>query len=379
MIIAGEASGDLHASGLMREFRATYPDAHFFGVGGDQMEAQGCEAIYAVDQVAFLGLVEVIAHLPFIRKMMNRLLAECVTRKPRAIILVDYPGFNLKFAERIRQKPGFESIPILYYISPQVWAWHVSRVPRIAQLVDRIAVIFDFEVSIYKKAGLQADFVGHPLLEMTEPSGSKEEFFKSLGCDGDKLLLGLLPGSRKQEIRRLLPLFLETFALLKDKVPTLCAAVGCSPTVEDIFYSEIINKSVINNQVFLLRDKTNVLQAHSDVVLAASGTATLETAILGTPLVMAYKVAPLTYFIGKYLVKIPNIALVNVVAGKRVIPEFIQSDAHPRRIAETLYELLTNTAYRETMEKELKEVRRKLGEPGASRKVAAILNELIST
>ncbi len=377
LIIAGEVSGDLHAAGLLREFKLLQPGVRFFGVGGERMKNEECELIYNVDEVAFLGLVEVVSHLPFIRKMMKRLLAECAERKPKAVVLVDYPGFNLRFAEKLRRIPGLEKTPILYYISPQVWAWHSSRIKKIARLVTRMAVIFDFEVPPYEAVGLQTDFVGHPLLEVTKPALKRQEFLERIGANSDQVILALLPGSRIQEVSRLLPVFLKTFDLLKRKIPHLTAVVGCSPALDEELYREFIAREKLTEQVALFRNRTVDLQAHCDLALVASGTATLETAILGTPMVMAYRVAPLTYWIGRMLVKIPDIALVNVVAGKRIVPEFVQGAATPERLAAELTDLLQNTERRREMTANLAEVRKRLGEPGASKKVAAILQEVI--
>ncbi len=378
MVIAGEVSGDQHAAGLIREFTMINPGVHFYGVGGDRMAEEGCENIYSVNEVAFLGLAEVVRHLPFIRKMMKRLLSEYHKRKPIALVLVDYPGFNLRFVEKIRSIPELRHIPVLYYISPQVWAWHASRVKKIAHLVDRIAVIFDFEVPIYEKVGLKADFVGHPLLESINTIDDNETFRHNLRVSIDDPLLALLPGSREQEIKRLLPVFLRSYLIIKQKVNSVKAAVGCSPGVEKILYRDLIAREDLNmDELPLLYGQTADLLAHSDVALVASGTATLETAIKGTPMVMAYKVSPMTYWIGRFLVKIPNIALVNVVAGKRVIPEFVQDEAKPEAIAAELINLIKDPARRQKMMEDLTQVKAKLGEQGASKKVAEILAEMI--
>jgi lipid-A-disaccharide synthase len=378
MIIAGEVSGDLHSSGMIRAFTAVDPDVRFFGVGGEEMSAAGCELLFRLDQVAFLGFAEVVRHLPFIRRMMKTLLREAERRKPKAIVLVDYPGFNLRFAAAVRRHPSLKDIPILYYISPQVWAWHASRVPKMARLIDRIAVIFDFEVPLYRNAGLKVDFVGHPLLEVSHPTMTRADFFRLLNLNENQSLLALLPGSRAQEVRRLLPLFTDAAHLLRKTVPSLQAVVGCSPSLDAEFYRSLLSaKGTSDEEIKLVERHTNDLQAHSDIALVASGTATLETAILGTPLVMAYRVSPLTYRIGRRLVKIPHMALVNVVAGKKVVPEFVQGEARPDVIAEELADLLRNDVRRQRMIADLEEVRDRLGEPGASSKVAAILKEMM--
>jgi lipid-A-disaccharide synthase len=363
---------------LLREFKQRHSSAQSFGAGGDRMDEQGCEILYHIRDISFLGLVEVIRHLPFIRRMMDSLINACRQRQPQAIVLVDYPGFNLHFARRLRKAPDTKHIPILYYISPQVWAWHASRVQAIARLVDRMAVIFDFEAEIYRAAGLRADFVGHPLLEVAQPAQTKESFRREIGVPDEAPLIALLPGSRKQEVRRLFPLFARTFVELRARIPTLQCLVGCSPMLTETFYEHTLAEAGLTTSgLRLLFGKTYDLLASSQVALAASGTVTLEAAIIGTPLVMAYRVAPLTYWIGRRLVKIPDIALVNVVAGRRVVPEFIQRAATERRLADELYGLLTDAERRQKMVADLAQVRDKLGTPGASFRVAVLLDEMI--
>jgi len=378
LILAGEVSGDLHASGLLREFRRLEPRARFFGTGGDRMAAQGCELVYHVKDIAFMGFAEVIRHLPFIRRMMNRLLVECRRRRPAAVVLVDYPGFNLRFAARLRKIPELAQTPILYYISPQVWAWHSSRIPKIARLVDRMAVIFDFEAPLYRTAGLSADFVGHPLLEVVEPALDKAAFLRDLGLDGTGPLLALTPGSRLQEVRRLFPLFLETAARLRRDFPGLTALVGCVPSLDLSVYRDVTRAAGSGEEVRLLTDRTYDLLAHSDAALVASGTVTLETALLGTPLVVAYRVAPSTYWIARRVIRIPYIALANVVAGRKVVPEFIQDQATPEALAAELASLLNDTPRRRAMLEDLAEVKARLGPGGASANVARLLQSMVS-
>lgn len=378
MIIAGEASGDLHASGLLREFKRLQSGAHFFGTGGDRMAAAGLETLYHIKDISFLGFVEVLRHLPFIRRMMAKLLQETRRRRPRAVVLVDYPGFNLRFAARLRKIPELQGIPILYYISPQVWAWRSSRVPQIARLVDRMAVIFDFELPIYEAAGLRADFVGHPLLETARAEMSAADFRRQWEIPENAPLIALLPGSRKQEVLSLFPLFLQTLKILRENSPQLHALVGCSPALHKSLYAQILSDTGHSGpEIRLTSNQTYDLLTHSRVALVASGTVTLEAALMGTPMVMAYRVAPLTYFMGRILVKIPNIALVNVVAGKRIVPEFIQHEATPERLADELSRLLADESYRAGMIEQLSQVRQKLGTPGASARVAKLLNDLI--
>ncbi|MCX6639161.1 MAG: lipid-A-disaccharide synthase [bacterium] len=378
MIIAGEVSGDLHASGLIREFNLLRGDCHFFGVGGDLMADAGCENLYSVREVAFLGFVEVIRHLPFIRKMMNTLVAACLKRRPQVLVLVDYPGFNLRFAARLRKYPELKNLPILYYVSPQVWAWHSSRIPQIARLVNRMAVIFDFEAPLYESVGLRTDFVGHPLLDNLVIRKEKEAFRQEFSIKRHELLIALLPGSRKQEVSNLLPIFLQAYELLKLRFPNLHAMVGGASALSPEFYTDIMDRvGYRDDRVRILSGQTYDLVNAADLALVASGTATLETAIIGTPLIMAYKMSPLSFQLAKHLVKIPNVALVNIVAGKQIVPECLQRDAVPDKLADEAATLLTDPVRRKEMIAELAIVKQKLGAPGASKRVAAILQEMI--
>jgi len=365
MLIAGEASGDLHGSGVVRELKALRPQTELFGIGGDKMQAEGMQLLRHVREMSFLGFAEVVKHLPFIRKVLRECERELITRKPDVLVLIDYPGFNLKLA-RIAQAHG---VPIIYYISPQVWAWHASRVKQMKTLINKMLVIFPFEVPIYEHEHIPVEFVGHPLLERivtdSDPMAARKDFFARNGFDTSKPLVAIFPGSRKQEIERMLPVFLDTIGRLQ-KIMPVQAAIGAAPTVS----AEIIQRLLKNSPIPLLLDQTAALQRHTDIAITKSGTSTLELAIAGTPMVVSYKTSSLSYLIGRSLAQVDMIALPNIVAGKKIVPEFIQNEANSSNLFAATADLLRNEAKREQMRRDLADVRSKLGTPGASRRVA---------
>ncbi len=374
LIIAGEASGDLHGANLVEAMQEQNANLDFFGIGGDRMQAVRVRLIYHSSQVAFLGLVEVIEHLPFIRQMMRDMVKAVKEEKPNLVILIDYPGFNLRFAERIK-KSGLK-IPIFYYISPQVWAWHKSRVPKIARLVDRMAVIFPFEVDIYREVGLDTHFVGHPFMEILKIEKDRSAFCRAYNFNPDHLILGLLPGSRRQEIQRLFPAMLNSVVALKEKIPELQIAIGLASTLPSGLLQTYLDSYGLS--VTCVAGQTYDLINAADLMLVKSGSSTLETGIIGKPMIIIYKVNWLSYFLARMLIRIPNIGLVNVVAGKRVVPELIQHDVSPKKIVPLAYDLLTHPEKRTAIEQELEVVRAKLGTPGASDRAARLALELLN-
>ena len=365
LIVAGEASGDMHGAGVIKAIREIEPDAEIFGIGGDQMRAAGMETLYHINDMAILGFTEVLKHLPFIRRVMNDLVEQVRQRRPEVVILIDYPGFNLRLARKLRA----EGIKILYYIAPQVWAWGAGRIAKMKKLVDQMAVVFDFEAPLFQQAGLPTEFVGHPLLEGLQPALNTEEFFAKHRLDPELPLLGLLPGSRVQEVERLLPDMLRTARLLKKEMPQLQVALAMAPTVERRVYDRI----VLDDKLIRVIDRgTYEVMRDSRACLVASGTATLETACFATPLVVVYRVSPLSYFIGKRLVKLPYIGLVNIVAGRKVASELVQNDFTPQKAAAAIAPLLRLGEERQRVQSALAMVREKLGTPGASERVAQL-------
>jgi lipid-A-disaccharide synthase len=364
MIIAGETSGDLHGGQLVKELKAMDPGLEIFGIGGDRMQAGGMELFYHVRELSFMGIAEVLGHLPFIRSVMKKLEGELYARKPDAVVLIDYPGFNLRFARKVK-KAG---IPVVYFISPKVWAWGRGRVRKIRKFVDKMLCILPFEEEFYRGRRVNARYVGNPLMDAVNPGQNREQFHKNNGMDPKRPLLGMLPGSRKQEIERILPVMLQTAVMLKEKDPGLQFALGLAPGMDRERIEDMI--AVSGLKVALVEGSVYDLMAHSRLLLVASGTATLEAGISGTPMIIIYKTSPLTYFIGRRLIKVPDIGLVNLVAGKRVVPEFLQGEARPGAIFLMAQVLLAEGRPRQVVMEELAKIRNLLGEPGAARRAA---------
>jgi lipid-A-disaccharide synthase len=372
LIIAGEPSGDLHGAGLIRELKKINPDVEYFGVGGSKLKQEGMDILFSIEKLSFMGFYEVLKNLKIIRELKRKLFNFVDQDKPDLVILIDYPGFNLRFAREIKKR----EIPILYYISPQVWAWGKKRVKTIKELVDRMVVFFPFEEKLYKDAGVEVSFIGHPLLDLVEPSLSKEEFRKKIQLTEKEILIGLLPGSRWQEIEKILPVMSESCLLLKKRIPDFKIAIGVAPDINQERLQVFLKK--INLDAIILKDLTYDLMRYSDFLLVTSGTATLESAISGTPLIVLYKTSPLTYLLAKTLVKIPNIGMVNIVSGEKIVPEFIQSGAKPERIAREMERILTDKVEYERIKTSLGRVRDKLGEKGAYLRGAQIVNQMLS-
>ncbi|UCE67076.1 MAG: lipid-A-disaccharide synthase [Candidatus Zixiibacteriota bacterium] len=361
LIIAGEASGDNAGGLLCEEIKKLQPDLELFGLGGDRMTQAGVNLLYHINRLAFLGFWEVVRHIPFIRSVERDLLLATDNRKPALAILIDYPGFNLRFARKLKAR----GIPIIYYVSPQVWAWGRKRIGKIKSLVDKMIVVFEFEKELYSREGMEVEWHGHPLLDIAGPMMDRAEFFRKAGLPESRNFIGLFPGSRLQEVARILPVMRDTVMAIRSSGMDLIGIVGSVSGIEDSVYREITG-----NNFPLMKNMTYDIMANADLNLVASGTATLECAILGKPLFVLYKTSPLTYVIAKILIKISNIALVNVVAGKRIVPEFIQSRCGADNIAAEISDYFSNEGYRVKMSADLENVHSKLGEAGASRKAA---------
>ena len=367
-ILAGEASGDLHGAELIEALKKRRPHLEIFGMGGDRMAAQGAELLYHVRDLSIMGIVEVLRHLPFIRRVARRLKAEILRRRPDLVIFVDYPGFNLRFAKTVKSL----GIPTLYYISPKVWAWGKRRIGQMASRVDRLLVIFPFETDVYAQTGLDVRFVGNPLRDMVKPQMDRDTFFASQGLNSAKPLVALLPGSRRHEVEGLLPEMLIAVQIAAETVEGLQCVVAAAPTLGDETYARILG-----GRAPWLRNQTYDLVAHANVAMVASGTATLETTLLGTPHFLCYKTAPLTYWMARLLVKIQFIGLANIVAGRQITRELIQHEASAETMAAEAVSLLTDTARRERMQADMAEVSALLGEPGAADRAADALLEML--
>lgn len=367
MIVAGEASGDMHGARLIAALKEQAPEAQICGIGGPELTRQGVEILYDSSQLAVVGIVEVISHLSFIREALRTLENRLKEQQPDLLILIDYPDFNLIMAKKAKRL----GIPVFYYISPQVWAWRSGRVKTIKKLVDRMAVILPFEQEFYRKRGMAVDFVGHPLMDSVRTTRTREDFLQSLGIAPESTVIGILPGSRKREIAGMLPIFLQAAKHMKDQLVKPVFLLPLAPTLceDDLMANGLAEAGV---EVKVIREDRYDLMAACEAVMAASGTVSLELAILNVPMVISYRVSPLTYFLGRRLIKVQYASLVNLVAGREVVPELLQDDAVPGKIAGATVRLVSNQTERTLHLNGLAEVREKLGGAGASAKAAEL-------
>lgn len=373
IVIAGEASGDMHAAHLIQEIKRLDPQITFSGLGGPQMQAQGLELYQDLTKIAVVGFVEVIRHYPEIKKAFHLILHKVKERHPLAVILVDYPGFNLRLARELKKR----NVKVIYYISPQVWAWKADRVLLIKKYIDKMLVLFQFEKDFYARFNINADFVGHPLIDIIDVRTSREEFLKRHGLQHSKLTIGILPGSRQKEIQTLLPLMAKAAAILRREFPQIQFLIVKAPTIDP---------SLIKRYCPNLPERWKIIEqqpyeaVHAcDLVMVASGTATLETAILQKPMVIIYKTSLFSWLLAKLFVKIPDIGLVNIVAGKRIVPECLQFEATGPKIADELKNIFTNEPKIADMKFNLKRVKELLGPAGASRRAAEKILGAVST
>jgi lipid-A-disaccharide synthase len=376
-VIAGEASGDLHGSNLIHALKSRLPQAKFVGIGGPKMEEAGLELLFPNSDLAVVGVVEVIGHIRPILRAFCRTTAWLRKEKPDLLILIDYPEFNLLVAGRAKKL----GIPIFYYISPQVWAWRQGRVKKLRRLVDRMAVILPFEEAFFRSRGMEVSFVGHPLLDVVKAEVSKIKFCKKAGLNPERPIVGLVPGSRKSEISRLFPVMAGAAERIFQDRQDIQFVVPLAPSLDPGILESLnhqITKSPNHPIIWVVKGQTYDAIAASDLILAASGTVTLEAAILETPMVVTYKVSPVTCFLGKFLIKVPFASLVNLIAGRRVVTEIIQQDVTPERLSQEALSLLRDDAGRENMIKDLKEIKNALGGSGAAERAADLAMELIS-
>jgi lipid-A-disaccharide synthase len=362
LMIAGEASGDLHGSSVVRALKVLSPSVEVAGVGGERMRREGMELVRDIADLGFMGFVEVLRNLGTIRDLKRTLIGELERRRPDVVVLIDYPGFNLRFAREAKSR----GIPVLYYISPQVWAWHRGRVKNMRSLVDRMKVVFPFEVDIYRNEGIDVEFVGHPLAEHIGTSCTRAEFFRRNGLDPSKKLLGLFPGSRRQEIERVLPVISRA----ADRLCTgreLQVAIGVAPNLGKEFVARFTGAG---SRAVMVENGTYDLMAYADAAIVTSGTATLEAGWFGTPMAVVYRTSPLTYLIGRLLVDVRWIGLVNIVAGRTVVPEFIQGAMTAGNLSAAVGRFLDDESLAASVRLDLSVIREKLGGPGASARVA---------
>jgi lipid-A-disaccharide synthase len=358
-VVAGEASGDLHAAGVVHELRQIEPSLTMFGIGGDLLAGQGMTLLHHAREMGIVGFFNVIRHLGRFRRIFDELMGRIAAERPDAVLLVDYPEFNLRVARKCRKL----GLPVIYYISPQLWAWRTGRVKQIAEDVDLMIVIFPFEESFYHQHGVNASYVGHPLIEQLGD-------VPRANASGGPLRIALMPGSRRGEVASLLPAMLDAVAILR-RERAMDAYVIQAPTIS----LEQVRSLVGQADVRIVSHERGQALADADVALSSSGTATLEAAVLGTPVVVMYRLSPATYLLARRLVKLHHFSLVNIVAGKNVVPELVQGEVTGPRIAAEVRSLIEPRAYA-LVKEELAVVRSKLGEPGASRRAAEEISRM---
>jgi len=369
LIVAGEVSGDQHAAPLMRALQARNPDIQFFGLGGDDMTAAGLEPMQHVRDLAVTGFLEVFKQLSFFKSVMAEVLDACTERKPEAAILLDYPGFNLRLGAEL----GRMGIPVYYYISPQVWAWNRRRVKKMRRFVRHMYVIFPFEESFYHEAGIPASYAGHPLLDQDFAIPDRAAFFEHHQLDPDRPLVALLPGSRSNELHRHTPPLLSSIELIKKQRQDLQFTVAAVSSLPEVLYTPYKDQRAVK----LIYDQPHALMQHADVAVVSSGTATLETAFFGTPMVVIYRIAALSYLIGRLLVKVDHLAMPNLIMNERVFPELIQYAANPLAIADWVQRFIDDPELRQKTISRMADLQQLLGEPGAVERISkSILSDL---
>jgi lipid-A-disaccharide synthase len=365
MIVAGEASGDLHGGPLAEALRAKRPEISLVGFGGKAMRAAGVDVRLDIERLAVVGFVEVLTHFSAILSAYRTSLS-LLDEGVDVLVLIDYPGFNLRLARAAKAR----NIPVVYYVSPQIWAWRAGRIKTIAERVDRMLVVFPFEKKIYDAAGVPCEFVGHPLLDDLRPPSyaDKRDYLKSLDLIPSAPTVALLPGSRVKEVTTLLPVMLDALEKLAGTIPTIQAVLPVAPSLTREWIERRIAGCAV--PIRCVEGELYNLLGVADVAIVASGTATLQVALAGVPMVIVYKVSALTYLLARWLIRIPSVGLVNIVAGEACVPELIQADASPERLTAEVLHLFEDASARERMRQRLKGVASLLGEAGAAERVA---------
>jgi len=353
LISAGEASGEFYGAELIKALRQQVPerDIEFFGVGGEQMRAAGCELLVDAREIAEVGIVEVVKHIPNIYRRFREVVREAERRKPDAAVLIDFPDFNLRLAREMHKR----GVPVIYYVSPQLWAWKQGRIELVRKYVRKMLVIFPFEVAFYREHGIEAQFVGHPLADLAAPAITREQFAAEYKLDAGREWIALLPGSRRAEVSRIFPTLLEAAQLLE---PDYVYIVPVASTLDADWMSAFVRDHAGPPVTFTSDARATLLHARAAAV--ASGTSTLEAALIGTPFTMVYQVAPLTWALGRRLVKVDRFAMVNLIAERDVVPELVQTDFAAQRVCDELRRIIPDGKVRETMLADFREVRQRL-------------------
>ncbi len=369
---AGEVSGDLHGAHLVEAIRRMDPRIRFFGMGGESLKSTGMEILIEAHRLSVVGITEALSKIPTVLMALRKLRNWMERERPDLMILIDFPEFNLRLA-KIAYHLG---IPVVYYISPQIWAWRRGRVKRIAKYIRKMIVFLPFEVPFYENEGVDVSWVGHPLLDIVKPSLPREEAFQKFGLDPGKRTIGLLPGSRPAEVRRHLPVLLRSAILLQKELPDLQFVIPLAPAIPEIKVRTLIERHSI--EVKMIKGFVYDMMSLSELLLLASGTATLEATLLEKPMVILYKVSLLSYWIGKELIQVKHIGLVNLLAGQEIVKELIQKEATPEKIAKEALRLLKDETLYQKVVASLQAIRKNLGEPGAAQRAAQIILSLLN-
>ena len=363
MVSCGEASGDLYAGALVTELRRLAPSTRVFGLGGPRLAGAGAELVGDYRGLAVTGLTEAIRVLPRSFEMLRRLRRRLVNDRPDALVAIDFPDFNFGLAKSARRM----GIPVVYYISPQLWAWRSGRIHTMKTIATKVLVIFPFEQPIYERAGIPVEFVGHPLIDLIRVTVDRGELLSMCGLAPDAPTVALLPGSRPNEVRATLPTLAAAAELIRSHVPAVQFIVARAPHLATSLFTPLSS----TRAVAIVEGRADDVLSASDVVVTASGTATVQTALHQRPMVIVYRVSTLTYRLGRPFVKLDTFGMVNLVSGRRIVPELMQDDFTPERVADEVRSLLTEPARAEAMRADLREMRTRLGDVGASRRAAA--------
>jgi lipid-A-disaccharide synthase len=374
MISCGEASGDMYAGALAAELRRRAPEAEIFGFGGPRLREAGGRLIGDYGPFSVTGITEAVRVVPRSFAMLRKLVDTARELRPHVFVAIDFPDFNFKLMAALRRL----GIPIVYYVSPQLWAWRPGRMETMKAYVDRVLVIFPFEEALYREAGVDVQFVGHPLVDLIETGQDRATFLRDRGLSPDRPTVALLPGSRRNELERIVPVVTAALPAIRAQVPEVQFVVACAPGMADSLFAPLVHGQP-DGRLVLVRDRTDDVLASSDVVITASGTATIQCTLHEKPMVVVYRVSPLTYRLGKPFVRVDTFAMPNLVAGRRIVPELIQDGFTPERTAAEAVTLLTDAGKRGEMCAALAQVRAQLGGPGASARAAATVIEVATS
>jgi lipid-A-disaccharide synthase len=371
LISCGEPSGDLYAGALATELCRLDPTSEVFGLGGQRFQAGGGHLLADYRGLSVTGLIEAVRVLPRSLAVYRRLVAVARSERPDVFVAIDFPDFNFRVARRVKRL----GIPVVYYIPPQLWAWRQGRIRQIQKFATRVLVIFPFEDELYRRSAIPVRFVGHPLVDLARPTVGRDVFRREFGLEPTAPLVALLPGSRPNEVSRILPVLGQAAARVAAVVPDAQFVIARAPHLDDRLFANV--SAVATHPCVMVTARTDDVLAAADAVVTASGTATVQTAIHGTPMVVVYRLSPLTYALGRRFVRVSSYAMVNLIAGREVVPELIQADCTPERVASEIIRYLTDSSRAESVRASLADIRGRLGPGGASRRAAHAILELV--